>query len=137
METETNKSKVEREFGFYKRKHLKTPSQWCSESCTGGPKPVQFNIVHCETNIQRKTATDFQFKKSQSVCGFSEIQDGRSGGRAPADQTEKLHDEIRSRRRIFFSTNSQQSQEISAICVPRNNILAFVTELPNRRFQWT
>ena len=120
VETETNKSKVERGFGFYKRSYLKTPSQGFSESCTGGPKPVHFNIVHCKTNIQRKT--DFQFKESQSVCGFSEIRDGKSGGRTQADPTGRLHDEIRSPRSIFFSTNSQQSQEISAICVPRNNI---------------
>jgi hypothetical protein len=76
VETETNKGKVERGLGFYKRSHITTPSERCSKSCTGD-KPIHFNTVHSETSVQGQA--NFQFKESQSLCPISEVQDGRSG----------------------------------------------------------
>ena len=120
METETNKSQVERGLGFDKRSHHTTPSERCSKSCTGGDKPIHFNTVYSETSIQEQA--NFQFEESQSLCPISEVQDGRSGSSTQTDSTRRLHDEVRSPRRLFFHTDSQQSQEISEVCFPRNNV---------------
>ena len=112
METETNKSKVERGLGFYKRSHIATPSERCSKSCTGGDKPIHFNTVHSETSVQGQA--NFQFKESQMLCPISDS--------TQTYPTRRLHDEVRSPRRLFFRADSQQSQEISEVCIPRNNL---------------
>ena len=120
METETHGSKVKRGLGFYKRSNFATSYKRGNKSCSGGNQSVHLNTVYSETGFKRKA--DFQPKESQSFCRFSEVQDGGSGSSTLTDSTRRPHKGAGSTGRLLFCANSQQSQEISPFCLPRNHL---------------